>query len=499
MKTLIRGGVVLTLDRDARMLEGEDVLIENDRIARVGGRSTDRDGPFDRVIDATGHLVMPGLINAHAHSYDVFLRGMWEDMPLEIWMLYGWPAFHPPRSDRELTVRTQLVAAEMLLSGTTACVDNLNLSAMDPHIVGTITQAYHAIGIRACPAPMVGDRPFSETLPYLQEILPEAERKLLDRGGPPTVNAVIEFYREVIKGWDGRDGRVHVLLAPLAPQRCTDDLLVALGTVAQDDRRPLHTHTLETKVQAVTAREFYQKTMIQRLRDLRLISPLLTVIHGVWLSREDIRLLAEGGATVAHNPTCNLRVRSGIAPARQLIEAGVNVALGTDNASANDTYNLFDALKLAALLQNVVGPGVGRYSPAAAAIRMATAGGARSAGLEGEVGVLEAGRRADLIVLDLSTFAFVPFNDPIRQLVYCEKGSSVRTVLVNGRIVVDEGELTTVNLGDLRAEATELAKGLLADNRQVRQQAERLRPYFEQMYRRAVEQDLGFSAFLAPR
>ena len=130
---------------------------------------------------------------------------------------------------------------------------------------------------------------------------------------------------------------------------------------------------------------------------------------------------------------------------------------------------------------------------------MATAGGARSAGLEGEVGALEAGRRADLIVLDLSTFAFVPFNDPIRQLVYCEKGSSVRTVLVNGRIVVNEGELTTVNLGDLRAEATELAKGLLADNRQVRQQAERLRPYFEQMYRRAVEQDLGFSAFLAPR
>lgn len=121
MRTLIRGGVVLTLDRDGHLLEGEDVVVEDNTLIRVGGRVAEQDGPFDRIIDAGGHLVMPGLLNAHLHSYDVFLRGMWEDMPLEIWMLYGGPAFHPPRSDREVTVRTQLVAAEMLLSGTTTC------------------------------------------------------------------------------------------------------------------------------------------------------------------------------------------------------------------------------------------------------------------------------------------------------------------------------------------------------------------------------------------
>lgn len=156
-------------------------------------------------------------------------------------------------------------------------------------------------------------------------------------------------------------------------------------------------------------------------------------------------------------------------------------------------------MKLAALLQNVGGPGSGNYSPAAAALRMATAGGARSAGFERDLGVLEVGRRADLVLIDLSDMAFTPINDRVRQLVYCGPESRVRTVLVNGRVVVEEGRLTALNLDDLRREAFELAEGIQADNQLVWEQADRLRPYFEQMYQRAIAQDLGFSAFLAPR
>jgi 5-methylthioadenosine/S-adenosylhomocysteine deaminase len=202
---------------------------------------------------------------------------------------------------------------------------------------------------------------------------------------------------------------------------------------------------------------------------------------------------------VAHNPTCNLKLLSGVAPVPRLLEAGVNVALGTDNPSANDGSNLFDALKLAALLQNLDGPTPKAGSPARAALRMATAGGARSMGLENEVGALAAGRRADLVVLDLGALGFTPLNDPVRQLVYCENGSSVRTVLVNGQVVVDEGRLTTVDLPALREEAVEYARKVAADNHGVREQADRLRPYLEEMHRRAVARDLGFSAFPPPR
>ena len=128
MKVLIRGGTVLTLDRDDRVLAGADVLIENDRIARVGGRITDADGPFDRVIDASRRLVMPGLVNAHFHCYDRFLRGMWEGLPLEMWILCASPIWNPVLGERALRIRSQLCAAEMVLSGTTACVDNMHPS-----------------------------------------------------------------------------------------------------------------------------------------------------------------------------------------------------------------------------------------------------------------------------------------------------------------------------------------------------------------------------------
>ena len=495
MKTLVRGGLVVTLGDQARILPAADVLIEDQRIVRVGGCVSPDDGVLDRVIDATDRLVLPGLINAHAHSCGVFLKGMFDDLPLELWLLYVSPFFHPARSPRELRVRTRLAAAEMLLTGTTTCIDNLGLAAMDAAAVGEVVEAYRAIGIRACVAPMVGDEPFTRTMPYLQTLLPPEVQRSLDRPGPP-VAAVVDFYRRIVKDWDGCDGRVHVLLAPSAPQRCSDELLRALGGVALDERRPLHTHVVETKVQAVMARERYGTTMVEHLAVLGLASPMLNVVHGVWLSPRDIDLLAEAGATVVHNPTCNLRLRSGVAPVPRLLTAGVNVALGTDNACANDTYNLFGGLKLAALLQSLDGPAPAAMSPATAALRMATAGGARSAGLDREVGAIEVGRRADLVLLERSALAFVPLNDPVRQVVYGETGSAVRTVIVDGRVVVDEGRLVDDDVPALRAEAEEMAAAFLADHAGVRERVERWRPYFDTMHRRAAAQDVGVDAFL---
>ena len=498
MKTLIVGGTVLTLDPEDRVLVGEDVLVEDERIARVGGRLTEADGPFDRIIDASGRLVIPGLVNAHFHSYDRFHRGMWEGLPLELWLIHVSPMFQPHLSPRGSTIRSQLCAAELLLNGTTACVDNMHPPDLTAEALGPSIQGYVDAGIRVGAAPMMWNRPFTQTMPFLDTILPSPERDRVDRT-PPPLNAILDFHRRLVKDWDGREGRVRVVLAPAGPQRCTDELLRAFAAAAAAEGRPMHSHIVESKVQAVTGWELYGKSMIAHLRDLGVLSPRLTVIHGVWLSREDIAMIAEAGATVAHNPTCNLKLLSGVAPVPRLLDAGVNVALGTDNPSANDGSNLFDALKLAALLQNLDGPTPRAGSQARAALRMATAGGARSMGLEQEIGALTVGRRADLAVLDLDALGFTPLNDPVRQLVYCENGSSVRTVLVNGQVVVDEGRLTTLDLRALREEAVEHARKVAADNVAVREQAARLRPYLEEMHRRASARDLGFSAFPPPR
>src|SRR2546427_8620744 len=176
MKTLIRGGRILTLNREDAILAGEDVLIEDERITRAGGRLTERDGPFDRVIEASGRLVMPGFVNAHFHSYDRFHRGLWEGLPLEMWILWVSPLFQAPLSDRGATVRSQLGASEMLLAGTTAVVDNMHARSMTVESLGAEIQGYVDVGLRVGAAPMIWNRPFTRTMPYLDTIMPQAER-----------------------------------------------------------------------------------------------------------------------------------------------------------------------------------------------------------------------------------------------------------------------------------------------------------------------------------
>src|SRR2546425_1765633 len=272
MKTLIRGGTVLTLDREDHVLVGEDVLVEDERIARVGGRLTEREGPFDRVIDASGRLVMPGFVNAHFHSYDRFHRGLWEGLPLEMWILCVSPLFQAPLSDRGATVRSQLCAAEMLLAGTTAVVDNMHARSMTAESVGAEIQGYVDVGLRVGVAPMIWNRPFTQTMPYLDTIMPEAERERLDRT-PPPVNAILDFHSRLVKDWDRRDGQVHVMIAPAGPQRCTDELLRPFAAVSPTEHRPIHSHILESKVQAVEARQGYRNGTIPPFPDLRVPSP----------------------------------------------------------------------------------------------------------------------------------------------------------------------------------------------------------------------------------
>src|SRR5260370_32566492 len=186
----------------------------------------------------------------------------------------------------------------MLWSGTAACIDNMHPRGLARELLSPQIQGYLDTGVRVGVAPMIWNRPFTQTMPYLDTILPSAECRRLD-GSPPTVNAAIEFHRRLVKDWDLREGRVHVMLAPAGPQRCTDELLRAFAAASEQERRPVHSHILETKVQAVVARELYGKSMIAHLRDLRALSPPLTAIHPVWLSPDHIAMLPDTRGTVA--------------------------------------------------------------------------------------------------------------------------------------------------------------------------------------------------------
>jgi cytosine/adenosine deaminase-related metal-dependent hydrolase len=288
---------------------------------------------------------------------------------------------------------------------------------------------------------------------------------------------------------------LHVALAPSAPQRCTDDFVLAIDDLSKRSNVPWNTHVLETKVQAVTGPEFYDKSIVEHLAELGVLTPRLALIHGVWLKERDMELLAGSETSVVHNPVSNLKVGSGIAPIRDMLKAGVNVALGCDNSGAVDTQNMFETMKFAALLPEVEGPEFAVWEPARQVLRMATIHGAKSVLLEDSIGSLEVGKRADIVLYDLETQPFTPLNDPERQLVYSETGQSVDTVLVDGNVVVENGQLLTMDEEAVLREAEEIGQAFGQEDEKAKQFADELRPYLESMYWHAVKQDVGINRY----
>jgi 5-methylthioadenosine/S-adenosylhomocysteine deaminase len=493
MRTLISNGLVVTLDEQDHILEHCDVLVEDGCIAEIAcGISQDQ---ADRTIDASDKLVIPGFVNAHLHSYDVFSRGVSESVPLEVWFPFANMGLRRPLTQHELRVRTLLVASEMLRSGITAACDDCTLVPLDQQSVDTVMTAYRDAGIRAIVGATVLNQPLTSTLPYLDEIMPASVIAQANGGPIPPDSELLALCRWMIEKWHGHEGRLHVALAPSAPQRCTDEFVLAIDELSERCAVPWNTHVLETKVQAVTGQVFYGKSIVEHLADLQVLSQRLALIHGVWLTERDMELLAESSTSVVHNPISNLKVGSGLAPIRDMLRAGVNVALGCDNSGAVDTQNMFETIKFAALLPEVEGPEFGRWEPAREVLRMATVRGARSLQLGDAIGSLEVGKKADLVLYDLATQAFTPLNDPVRQLVYSETGQSVHTVLVNGEVIMENGQLLTIDEADVLREAADIGRSLQGEDERARQFADALRPYLERMYFRAVAQEVGINRY----
>ncbi len=493
---LIRNATIVAMDagHGAAAFAG-DILIEGETIKAIGKALVA--SPDARIIDGRGKLVMPGLVNAHTHSSETFLRGRYERMPLEIWLLYAYPLLmNDPIGERLLYLRSLLLAMESLRTGvTTFCDDFFDPPRHDLDRLTTVFRAYDDAGIRANVSSAVMNVHTLDALPFAREVMSAELQALLDFGPPMTANAYIDYCRSAFSSLHGKSGRLNFMIAPSAPQRCSPDLMAACMDLAVEKHVPFHTHILETKTQAVTGQMLHGKSLIAYMHDLGLLKRNTTIAHSVWVSDADMRLMGEAGVSVAHNAVSNLKLGAGIAPIHRLLDAGVTIGLGTDGVSSNDTSRIFDVMRVAGLVHSAAGPDYESWLAADEILAMATIGGAKTALLDQVTGSIEVGKSADLLILDLRNYPFMPLNDVAKHLVYSENGSSIETVMVAGRIVMEKGRLTTVDEQAVFDEIAELVPAYLAEHAELERRNSVFEPVMAEIHRRATRIDIGLNRY----
>ena len=428
-----------------------DLAIAEGRIAAAPAPDAER-------VDCSRFLVVPGMVNAHNHSNENWFRGMWDNLPLEPWMLFSYPALAAPaQTPDEIYLRTVLGAIEQLRSGATCVVDFLyELDGFTEHTLDAVVRAYRDVGLRALIALGIGDRAYHETVVLEQGLVSRDLVDRLERDRPPSWQEWERFVRGAVDRFHRPDEGISICPAPSGPQRCTDEMLVGCAALADELDLPVHIHVLETRMQAVSGRRMYGSTLVEHMDAIGFLGPRVCFAHGIWLTPRDLEIVRDRDVSIAHNPVSNMKLGSGIAAVPTLLAQGVNVALGTDGMSSNDGLDMFASLKQAALLHKLWGIDYERWTGALEAWRLATIGGARPAGDAAGLGRLEPGRRADVVLLDLESHVFTPLNDPLRQVVFGSTTLAVDSVLVGGAWKVRDGRLLTVDETDVLARAREL-------------------------------------------
>jgi cytosine/adenosine deaminase-related metal-dependent hydrolase len=491
---LFRGVRLLDLAAPEGMTAATDLLTRNGCIAAIGDALPPPEGAT--VIDGRGKLLMPGLVNGHFHSSVNHMKGRLPGLPLELFMLYESPALEVlTPTPREAYLRTMLGCIEMLCTGTTAVQDDcFFVPAPTPQIIDAVCQAYADSGLRATVAldePVLSE---VEKLPFLSEIVPPELRATLAQRPAVGPDDLLALYRHLIDTWHGAcDGRLRAAVSCSAPQRVTPAYFAALDDLSRRHDLPFYAHMLETKLQRVLGAEaFGGRSLVRYTHDLGHLSDRMLVIHAIWVDGADLDLIADSGACVAHNPNSNLRLGSGVMPFRAMLVRGIPVCLGVDEAIADDAVNMWAVMKTAGMLHSLSGDDHTSWPTAREVLTAATVAGGRAMRVPG-LGTLAIGAPADLALIDLTTLPFLPLNDLPRQLVHVELGQSVRLTMVAGRIVCADGRLTRIDEAALMDEAREVFTARSTDLAAAAEQMAPLRPYYERMYRRAMDTDIGMN------
>ncbi|MFW9260512.1 amidohydrolase [Nostoc sp. CALU 546] len=395
-------------------------------------------------IDGKNKLLLPGFFNAHTHSSEMWQRGIMSMFPLELWLaeLYDFAPLDP----EEVYLSALGTAVETLLSGGTSVVDHLVLiPGLELETIAIATRAYREVGIRAFIAPLIQDE-------SLTAGMPSGESTQTHEPYFRSTVATLEIIEEAVRQFHRPDEGVNILVAPTGIQLCTDALFQ--GCTELSDRYNLcrHSHLLETRAQEKLAQEKYGCTAVEHLKRIGFLSNKTSLAHCVWLNDTDIATLAETQSTVVHNPLSNLRLGSGIAPILKYRQAGVNVTFGCDGASSNDSQDLLEAIKIGSILHNITDSDYQHWITPRQAVEMASLGGAKGLNIADKLGSLTVGKQADLVLYNLTNLSLLPRTDPIGLLVLGRPSNVVDSAWVNGKQIVADGKVTTINVDELRQE-----------------------------------------------
>lgn len=430
MNLLLDNITIIPMTGKDQVIEKGYLLVKDDIISQIGA-GTAPEGRYDKIIDGTNKVALPGFINTHTHAAMTLLRGYADDMPLMEWLQTKiWP-LEDRLTGEDIYWGTLLAAVEMIKSGTTTFTD------MYFHM-DEAARAVEKSGLRAILSRgMIGVGPESE-LAFTQS-------------------------RALVERWQGAaDGRITFMLGPHAPYTCPPDYLKRVMALADELGIGINIHLAETRGEFEDIKKQYGKTPVELMDEIGLFERQVLAAHCVHLTPGDIDILARKQVGIAHNPESNMKLASGIAPVPAMLEAGIAVALGTDGASSNNNLDMLQEMRSCALLHkvNTFNPTV---IPAGQALEMATVNGAHALGLENQTGKLAAGMKADIILLGLDEAHMTPRYDILANIVYAGQASDVRTVIVDGKIVMEDRVIKTVDeqeiLEQCRAIAARLVRG----------------------------------------
>jgi cytosine/adenosine deaminase-related metal-dependent hydrolase len=451
---LLHNAVVITLNPARQIFSNGAVLIDGAMIKAIGSYDeVDRQIPagveVERV-DLGGKMVIPGLVDTHVHLAQAMIRGCADDMSLIPWLLDRvWPLQGNYTAEDGQT-SAALCIAEMLKSGTTCFIEALFAGRYG---FDGVAEVVEQSGIRACLGKIVMDiGTYAESNRSMHPGMVE------DRA--TTVRDTLRYYDQYN---NSADGRLKVWFGPRTPGGCTPELYKEIAALAKEREMGVTVHLAEVKSDPEYIRREYQLSPAEYMAEVGLLDlgPKCVLAHGVWLDDNDIALLAKYGATVSHNPSSNTKLASGFARVPEMLVAGVNVGLGCDGGPSNNSYDLIQEMKLASVIHKAV-----KLDPllvdAETTLEMATLHGAKACGQLDQLGSLEAGKQADLVVIDTNSLSLTPFNtqNPVSVLVYAATGSDVDSVMIAGKWVVRKGELQTLDEEKIKAEARQRAAAL---------------------------------------
>ncbi len=428
MALLIKNVTLVPMDGKREVVENTNIYVENGRISHIGEL---KDGiEVDKVIDGNNKVAMPGLINAHTHIGMSLLRNYADDFPLHEWLTQKiWPR-EAKLVGQDVYWGSLLSMVEMIQSGTTTFCDMY-------FFMDEVGKGLEESGMRGV-----------------------LTRGLIEEAGKSEEK--LEDTRILHKNWNGKgDGRIKVMVAPHAPYTCGPAYMEKIIELAKELDTGIHIHLSETKKEVEDSFNTYGKSPVRHVYDLGLFELPTVAAHCVQVNQEDIEILKEKNVSPVNNPTSNLKLASGFAPIDKMLKSKVNVALGTDGPSSNNNLNMFEEIHIASIINKGVNMDAVSV-PAIDVLRMATINGAKALLWDEEIGSLEVGKKADIILIDMDKPHLYPMHNVISALAYSVQGSDVDTVMVDGKIIMEKREIKTLDVERIMYEADKSARDLVS-------------------------------------